>query len=344
MKKEPFKPQNRVYIIGQASVVGQQERMGPIGNSFDISEKDDFGMDTWEKAESEMQRLALGCAMSKAGFTEADLDCMLAGDLINQCISSNFGLIDYNIPYMGLYGACSTCAEGIMLGAMLCGGKIGMTRCAAVTSSHYCSAERQFRFPLEYGGQRAPTAQWTVTGSGAFLLSSHPEDMYRSLGTFIPEVVECMPGCAIDRGISDVNNMGAAMAPSAVDTLKRYFQAGHTPDEFDLIVTGDLGLEGSAILVDLMHAEGYDISKNHTDCGKIIYNAEDTDKHAGGSGCGCSAVVLAANILTNLIAGTIKDILFVGTGALMNPMSLNQKLSIPGIAHLVRIKAAEKGV
>lgn len=342
MKQEPFKPQNKVYIIGQASVVGQQERMGPIGDSFDISEKDDFGMDTWEKAESEMQRLALGCAMSKAGFTEADLDCMLAGDLINQCISSNFGLIDYNIPYMGLYGACSTCAEGIMIGSMLCGGNIGMTRCAAVTSSHYCSAERQFRFPLEYGGQRAPTAQWTVTGSGAFILSSNKEDMYRNMGTFIPEVVECMPGCAIDRGISDVNNMGAAMAPSAVDTLKRYFQSGHSPDEFDLIVTGDLGSEGSAILVDLMHAEGYDISKNHTDCGKIIYNAEATDKHAGGSGCGCSAVVLAANILTNMITGTVKDILFLGTGALMNPMSLNQKLSIPGIAHLVRIKTAEK--
>ncbi|MBE6598536.1 MAG: stage V sporulation protein AD [Ruminococcaceae bacterium] len=342
MNPQAFKPQKRVFIIGQASVVGQQERMGPIGDAFDISEKDDFGMDTWEKAEAEMQRLALGCAMSKAGLREGDIDCMLAGDLINQCISSNFGLLDYNIPYLGLYGACSTCAEGMLLGSLLCGGGTGVTRCAAVTSSHYCSAERQFRFPLEYGGQRTPTAQWTVTGSGAFLLSSIPEDAFRNTGAFIPEIVECMPGCAVDRGISDVNNMGAAMAPSAVNTLKRYFESGHSPEEFDWIVTGDLGSEGSAILIDLMHAEGYNIQRNHRDCGKIIYNSEATDKHAGGSGCGCSAVVMAANILTNIMKGTVRDILFLGTGALMNPMSLNQKQSIPGIAHLVKITAAEK--
>ncbi len=342
MKNEPFRPKKQVYIIGQASVVGQQERQGPIGSSFDISEKDDFGMDTWEKAEAEMQRLALGCAMSKAGLTEGDVDCMLAGDLINQCISSNFGLLDYDIPYLGLYGACSTCAEGLLLGALLCGGDMGVTRCAAVTSSHYCSAERQFRFPLEYGGQRTPTAQWTVTGSGAFLLSSDREDVCRNAGAYIPEITEVMPGCAVDRGISDVNNMGAAMAPSAVHTLKRYFESGHTPDEFDWIVTGDLGSEGSSILCDLMHAEGYDISRIHKDCGCIIYNAEATDKHAGGSGCGCSAVVMAANILTNLMSGAVRDILFLGTGALMNPMSLNQKQSIPGIAHLVRIRGVKK--
>ncbi len=342
MNKEPFRPKKRVFIIGEASVVGPQERMGPIGDSFDISEKDDFGMDTWEKAEAEMQRLSLGCAMSKTGLTENDLDCMLAGDLINQCISSSYGLLDYRIPYFGLYGACSTCAEGLLLGTMLCGGDVGVTRCASVTSSHYCSAERQFRFPLEYGGQRTPTAQWTVTGSGAFLLSNLTEDVCRSAGDYIPEIVECMPGCAVDRGISDVNNMGAAMAPSAVDTLKRYFVSGHSPEEFDWIVTGDLGREGSAILVDLMHAEGYDISKNHRDCGNIIYNAEETDKHAGGSGCGCSAVVLAANVLSNMMNGRVKNVLFLGTGALMNPMSLNQKLTIPGIAHLVRISAVNK--
>ncbi len=342
MKQQPFRPKKSVYIIGQASVVGQQERMGPIGSSFDISEKDDFGMESWEKAEAEMQRLSLGCAMSKAGLTEKDMDCMLAGDLINQCISSNFGLLDYRIPYLGLYGACSTCAEGLLLGTMLCGGDLGITRCASVTSSHYCSAERQFRFPLEYGGQRTPTAQWTVTGSGAFLLSSDGGDICRNSGAFIPQITEVMPGCAVDRGISDVNNMGAAMAPSAVDTLKRYFESGHSPEEFDWIVTGDLGREGSGILVDLLYSEGYDISKIHKDCGNIIYNAEETDKHAGGSGCGCSAVVMAANILTNLAEGTVKNVLFLGTGALMNPMSLNQKLSIPGIAHLVRIRGVDK--
>jgi len=289
-----------------------------------------------------MQRLSLGCAMAKAGFTEVDFDCMLAGDLINQCISSSYGLLSYRIPYFGLYGACSTCAEGLLLGSLLCGGEVGVTRCASVTSSHYCSAERQFRFPLEYGGQRTPTAQWTVTGSGAFLISNDPEDVFRRTGGFVPEITECMPGCAVDMGISDVNNMGAAMAPSAVDTLKRYFQSGHTPDEFDWIITGDLGREGSAILVDLLLAEGWDITKNHRDCGNIIYNADETDKHAGGSGCGCSAVVLAANVISNLVGGKVKNVLFLGTGALMNPMSLNQKLSIPGIAHLVRISACPK--
>ena len=343
MKNTTLTPRTPVYIIGSASVVGQQERKGPIGASFDISEKDDFGMDSFEKAEAKMQCLALGCAMSKAGLTEADLDCMLAGDLINQCISSSYGLMDYRIPYFGLYGACSTCAEGLLLGTLLCGCQQDITRCAAVTSSHYCSAERQFRFPLEYGGQRAPTAQWTVTGAGAFLLSANQEDICRMGGICAAEIAECLPGCIIDRGISDVNNMGAAMAPAAVHTLTRYFEAGHSPSEFDLIVTGDLGKEGSGILTDLMHAAGYDISGNHTDCGNIIYNAEETDKHAGGSGCGCSAVVLSANILSNLTAGILKDVLFVGTGALMNTMSLNQKQSIPGIAHLVRIRAAEKG-
>jgi len=342
MNKQPFSPRKRVFIVGNASVCGQQERMGPLGDSFDITEKDDFGMDTWEKAEAEMQRLSLGCAMSKAGFTEGELDCMLAGDLINQCISSNFGLLDYRVPYLGLYGACSTCAEGLLLGTLLCGGDVGITRCASVTSSHYCSAERQFRFPLEYGGQRTPTAQWTVTGSGAFILSNNSEDVCRSAGDFISEIVECMPGCAVDRGITDVNNMGAAMAPSAADTLQRYFEAGHTPDEVDWIVTGDLGREGSGILVDLMASAGWDISKNHMDCGNMIYNAEETDKHSGGSGCGCSAVVLSAHILSNVMMGTVKNVLFLGTGALMNPMSLNQKLSIPGIAHLVRIRGTDK--
>lgn len=381
MKKEGFRPKKRVFVVSQASVVGKQEREGPIGPSFDLSKEDDFGMDTWEKAESEMQRLALGLALSKGGFTEDELDAMLAGDLINQCISSNFGLLDYNVPYLGLFGACSTCAEGLLLGSLLLGGDVGMTRCAAVTSSHYCSAERQFRFPLEYGGQRTPTAQWTVTGAGAFLLSSEPEDALRSGkdpsfspsggqtegqkdrsaarqaekagiektdsphgigGEYVPEIVEGMPGCALDRGINDVNNMGAAMAPAAADTLSRYFQAGHRPEDFDLIITGDLGWEGSGILIDLMHASGYDIGKNHADCGKIIYHADDTDKHAGGSGCGCSAVVMAANILTNLREGRLRDVLFLGTGALMNPMSLNQKLTIPGVAHLVRLRGTEK--
>ena len=212
---------------------------------------------------------------------------------------------------------------------------------AVVASSHFCSAERQFRFPLEYGGQRAPTSQWTVTGSGAFVLSALERDADRVSGNFVPEITEILPGCIVDRGISDANNMGAAMAPAAADTLERYFSAGHDPAESDLIVTGDLGIEGSEIL-DLLAARGYDISRNHADCGKMIFDPDSSDTHAGGSGCGCSAVVLAAHLLENVKSGVLGDILFLGTGALMNTLALNQGRTIPGIAHLVRIRGTEK--
>lgn len=284
-----------------------------------------------------MQRLALGLALSKSGLKEDDLEAMFAGDLINQCISSSYGLSAYRIPFLGLFGACSTCAEGLLLGALS-----GLDRCAAVTSSHFCSAERQFRFPLEYGGQRPPTSQWTVTGSGAFILSSLERDCVRVQGDFVPEITELLPGCIVDRGISDAGNMGAAMAPAAADTLERYFQAGHTPEESDLIVTGDLGTEGSAILPDLLAAKGYDISERHADCGKMIFDPASSDTHAGGSGCGCSAVVLAADLLESMKKGSLRDILFVGTGALMNSLAVNQGRTIPGIAHLVRIHGTEK--
>lgn len=340
MKERAFTPQKSVYIIASSSVAGTKEKMGPIGDSFDLSGDDRFGKKTWEKSEAEMQRLAVGIALNKAGLRSSDIDIIFAGDLINQCISSSFGLMDYSIPFLGLFGACSTCAEAMIMGAIYSSSVCDRT--IAVTSSHFCSAERQFRFPLEYGGQRPPTSQWTVTGSGAFIISSLEEDVEKVKGDYVPKITEVMPGKIIDRGITDANNMGAAMAPSACDTLCRYFSHYHSPEEFDLIVTGDLGKEGSNILCDLMIANGIDIKDRHVDCGKIIFDPETSDTHAGGSGCGCSAVVMSANILENMREGKLSNILFLGTGALMNTLSLNQGQNIPGIAHLVNIKAIPK--
>ncbi len=346
MKKQPYKLPRPVYILASGTVTGEKEKRGPLGGRFDLSGDDRFGKDTWEKAEAEMQRLAVGMALRKAGLKEEDVDLLFAGDLINQCISSSYGLVSYRIPFLGLFGACSTCAEGLLIGTSYLAG--AYDRAVAVTSSHFCSAERQFRFPLEYGGQRAPTAQWTVTGSGAFVLSAVAEDVMRNKenmsGAYVPVIEEILPGCIVDRGITDAGNMGAAMAPSAADTLERYFSAKDvpSPEMFDLIVTGDLGREGSAILKDLMAARNIDIVRNHVDCGCMIYSETESDTHAGGSGCGCSAVVLAADILENIRTGVLRDILFLGTGALMNPMSINQKQSIPGIAHLVRIRGHKR--
>ena len=339
MKERIIIPNKRVFITSGASVTGQKEKQGPIGDSFDLSGDDRFGKDSWEKAEAEMQRLALGIAIKKANLTADNIDVVFAGDLINQCISSSYGLSEYMIPFLGLFGACSTCAEGLLMASVY---STYYRRCAAVTSSHYCSAERQFRYPLEYGGQRPPTAQWTVTGSGAFIISTEPRDLERADYEFVPEIAEVLPGRIIDRGINDANQMGAAMAPSAVDTLTRYFESGKNPSDFDMIATGDLGYDGSGILCDLLASSGIDITKNHTDCGLIIFDREASDTHAGGSGCGCSAAVLASNILPNIKNGTLRDILFIGTGALMNTMSLNQGQTIPGIAHLVRIRATPK--
>lgn len=340
MKNKPLILSRPVYILSGASVVGKKEKQGPLGESFDLSGDDRFGKDSWEKAEAEMQRLALGIARNKSGLTDDDIDVLFAGDLINQCISSSYGLSEYNIPFLGIFGACSTCAEGMMMASVYASSVCH--RCAAVTSSHYCSAERQFRYPLEYGGQRTPTSQWTVTGSGAFVFSSLSRDLVHCHNEYVVQIEDVMPGCIVDRGISDANNMGAAMAPSAADTLERYFKAGNNPEDFDLIVTGDLGLEGSAILRDLLSSKSIDITKNHTDCGNMIFSPKESDTHAGGSGCGCSAVVMAADIIPNLEKGTIRNILFLGTGALMNPMAINQKLTIPGIAHLVHLRSVKK--
>ena len=316
-------------IVAAYSVVGHKEKEGPLGQNFhDFSSDDRFGMDTWEKAESEMIRRALKGAIDKSYLNEEDIDILLAGDLLNQCVGSNYALCNFTIPYVGLYGACSTCAEGLGLGACLYSNDI-ISSCGITTSSHYCTSERQFRFPLEYGGQRTPTAQWTTTGSGAFILGDEGK----------VKITEVMFGVPIDKGITDINNMGAAMAPSAIDTLTRYFKSKNvSPDQFDMIITGDLGYEGSEILKDLMLGEGIDIRKNHKDCGLMIFDRESQDVHAGGSGCGCSAVVMASTILPLLESGKIKNILFLGTGALMNTTTLYQGKSIPGICHLVHLE------
>lgn len=341
--KDIIKLKRPVYIISSAAVVGHEESEGPLGELFDMAVPGDdfFGKDTWEKAESELQRLAVSLAMSKALVTDSELDLMLSGDLLNQCIGSAYGLADFEIPFAGLYGACSTAAEGLMLASLLCAA-YGL-RAASVTSSHNASAERQFRFPLEYGGQRPPTAQWTVTGAGAFVISCDRADAERALSegdVYIPEICEVVAGRIVDAGINDANNMGAAMAPAAADTLCRYFENGGSRPA--LIATGDLGYEGSEILKDLMAARGHDISDIHTDCGLMIFDREGQDKHAGGSGCGCSATVLASVLLDNIRKGALPDLLFVGTGAMMNTMSLLQGATIPSIAHLVHVKRASE--
>lgn len=323
-------------ILTAASVVGQKEHEGPVGDCFDLHGDDDrFGKNTWEKAESEMQRLALNTALAKGNFAESDIGALFAGDLLNQCIGSAYGLLDFNIPYFGLYGACSTAAEGLLLSSILVSGGFE-ARCAAVTSSHNCSAERQYRTPIEYGGQRPPTAQWTVTGSGAFLVG-------RTTGTGMARVTGGMPGIVVEKGISDANNMGAAMAPAAADTLRRYFEAtGDKPTDYDYIVTGDLGYEGGSILCDLLLTDGIDIQGVYADCGQIIFDRESQDMHAGGSGCGCSAVVMASYFLPRMKSGKIQKMLFLGTGAMMSPDSIKQGGAIPGIAHLVRLESGGK--
>ncbi len=321
----------RACLISAASVVGKKEKEGPLGHCFDLYDPTDrFGAASWEMAESEMQRMALNLALRRAALSQTQIDALFAGDLLNQCTGSAYGLAPFAVPYFGIYGACSSSAEGLVLAAMTVSGG-GLRRACVVTSSHYCSAERQFRTPLEYGGQRSPTAQWTVTGAAAFTVSGEGGE-----GVSISRV---FPGRIRDAGISDVSNMGAAMAPAALDTLSRFFRVtGECPLDFDLIVTGDLGHEGGAILVELMRAEGYEMGDRYTDCGMLIYDKERQDVHSGGSGCGCSATVLASYLLPKFKTGELSRILFLATGALMSPDSLKQGAGIPGVAHLVELR------
>lgn len=325
-------------IFSSASVVGGKESQGPFGKLFDLRDPfDRFGMKTWEKAESEMQRLALNTALAKAEISARDIDVLFAGDLLNQCVGSAYGLQSFHIPYVGLYGACSTCAESLLLAALMVSYGI-CNMAAAVTSSHYCSAERQYRTPLEYGAQRAPTAQWTVTGAGAFLVRGIiDEDNLSTVGRAV--VRRCMIGRVQDSGVKDAANMGAAMAPAAQDTLCRFFEETQmSPDDYDLIVTGDLGFEGGDILCSLMRAEGYEIGSVYNDCGRMIYDRKAQDVHGGGSGCGCSAVVMAADLIPRLQRGELSRILFLATGAMMSPDSLKQGEKVLAVAHLLEIE------
>lgn len=313
---------------GFASVVGKKEGEGPLAAAFDQIAGDDlFGEDSWEKAESAMQRAALSAALEKAGQAASSLDCLLAGDLLDQCIATSFAVRGLDTPFLGLYGACSTMAEALGLGAMLLDGGFGRLT-AAVTSSHFCGAERQYRMPLEYGGQRSPTAQWTVTGAGAVVLAAEGDG---------PKVTHVTIGKIVDKGIKDAANMGAAMAPAARATIEAHLaDTGRKPSYYDLIVTGDLGTLGHEILLDLLRRDGMDL-KNVADCGRMIYDPEAQDVHCGGSGCGCSAAVLAGPLLRGMAQGKWKDILFCGTGALLSPTSTMQGESIPAICHAVAL-------
>ena len=327
--------ENAPSIIGYAAVVGRRESEGPLSDYFDMHDsKEKFGMDTWEKAESEMQRVALNLALAKAKLTGKELGAIFAGDLMNQCIGSSYAAACSHRPFFVMYGACSTFAEGSVLGSLLVERGV-FAKCAVLASSHFCTAERQFRYPLEYGGQRTPTSQRTATAAGAFILSAEGEGPY---------VREVLPGTIVDMGITDINNMGAAMAPAAYDTLTKYFEeTGKKPEAFDLIVTGDLGKEGHGIICDFMKNSGYDMSRVYNDCGLMLYSTQTQDMHAGGSGCGCSAAVMAGHIMKRFEKGTLRNMLYIATGALMSPASLQQGRSIPGIAHLLRISAERSG-
>ena len=328
-------------LRGTATVVGKKESEGPLGGFFDLHDPSDlFGKSTFEQAESEMQRQALNFALAKLKLRAEDIGAVFAGDLLNQCTGSSYGLSDFGIPFFGLYGACSTAAEALMLAAITVDKGV-YDRTAAVVSSHNGSAERQFRFPLEYGSQRPPTAQWTVTGAAAFIVGkgADVEDQFVDECGKFPRITAALPGMIVDMGINDANNMGAAMAPAAADTLLRYFnESGEEPDSFDAILTGDLGFEGNAICRELLAEEGLDIGRNFSDCGMLIYDPETQDTHSGGSGCGCSATVLGGYLYQRFIRGEIKRALLIGTGALMSPAMIQQGKSIAGIGHLIKLE------
>lgn len=317
-------------ITSTASIVGPKESNGPLAKYFDKCLDDEFwGEETWEKAESKIIKETVNLAIAKSGISSQNIDYCFAGDLLNQCISSSFGLRELNIPFFGVFGACSTFVESMSLGsAFIDGGAAENVLCA--TSSHFCSAEKQFRFPLELGNQRPPTSQWTVTGSGSVVLSRAGN------GPFITYITS---GKIVDLGIKDANNMGAAMAPAAVDTLLTHFKdTGRNPSYYDIILTGDLGHIGKDITIDMMKTHGYNIKSNYNDCGVLIFDKSTQDTHSGGSGCACCGTVFSGYVFQQLQEKKIKKVLLVATGALMNSTSAQQGETIPGIAHAISIE------
>ena len=320
-----------------AAAGGGKEGEGPLGERFDLLSPDNlYGADSWEQAEMKMQRLALKTALNKGGLRKGDLNILFAGDLLNQCTGSSYGLRPFMAPYLGVYGACSTMAETLLLASVFVDG--GLAKAAgASTSSHFCSAERQYRYPLEYGSLRPPTAQWTATAAGAVILTA--EGDYPRI-----EVRHACAGIIEDPGVKDANNMGAAMAPAAACLLRRYFRESATaPQDYSRIFTGDLGAVGSALLYQLLARDRLDISGMHDDCGLLLFDRARQDVHAGGSGAGCSAAVLCCHILPEMLAGRYEDVLFIATGALLSPTMVQQGESIPGIAHLVHFHLARSG-
>ncbi len=322
--------ENPPTILAASAVGGKKESEGPLASYFDYVSKDTkFGKDSWEKAESQMQTLALQTALKKADLQPGDIDMIFAGDLLNQCIGTSFCLRDAEIPFFGLYGACSTMAESLALAAMAVSG--GFAKHAmAMTSSHFASAERQYRFPLVYGGQRTPTAQWTVTGAGCALLGEDGDGPYVTSATI---------GKIVDWGIKDANNMGAAMAPAAYQTIVQHLKdRGLQPQDYDLIVTGDLGSVGKHIVLDFFNRDGISMENVYDDCGVMVFDCKKQDVHAGGSGCGCSASVFCGYLFQQMKQKKYRKLLLCGTGALLSTTSTQQGESIPSICHAVSIE------
>jgi stage V sporulation protein AD len=322
--------ESEVSILGHASVVGGKEGDGPLGKYFDKIENDPlFGEATWEKAERMLYSKTISLVLEKSNIPSSEINYVISGDLLNQCVSSSFAVRDTGLPYLGIYGACSTMSESMSIASMIIDGGFA-NRIMCIAGSHFCSAEKQFRFPLEYGGQRPPTAQWTVTGCGAVIMGN---------STGKPKVTHVTTGKIEDMGIKDGNNMGAAMAPAFVSTVEAHFNdTGRTPADYDLILSGDLGEVGKSMAIELLRRDGLDLSINYTDCGVLVFDNLGQDTHAGGSGCGCSAAVLCSYILPKIEMGEYKRVLFVATGALMSPTTTQQGDSIPSIAHAIAIE------
>lgn len=319
------------YIVEGASVVGEKEGEGPLGKLFDVVEQDPMlGQDSWEEAESLLQKEAIQKVLFKSNMNKEDIRYIFAGDLLGQLIASTFGILEFEIPFFGLYGACSTIGEALSIAAITVNGG-NANHVIAIASSHFASAERQFRFPLAYGNQRPYAATWTVTGAGAVIVSKNKG---------FAKITGITTGKIVDFGVKDAQNMGACMAPAAADVIYTHFKDFNTTaEDYDKIITGDLGIVGKTILLDLLKDKGYDISKVHMDCGIEMFDASSQDTHAGGSGCGCAATVLTSYIFQQLKKKAWKKVLFIPTGALMSPVSFNEGNSVPGIAHLVQIEA-----
>lgn len=326
--------ENRPRLLSHAAAVGKKEGEGPLGSRFDFVTKNDrLGQKSWELAESELQKTAIDLALRKGGLHRCDLDLILAGDLLNQCIGSFLASMHADVPYLGQYGACSTMAQGLALGGVLVEAGAA-ARLSVSASSHFCSAERQYRFPLAYGGQRTPTAQWTATAAGAAVLGAE--------GASDVCLTHVLFGKMVELGVKDANNMGAAMAPAACDTLSCLLrEMGAKPEDFDCIVTGDLGRVGADLLLTLLREDGIDLSPVYSDCGVLLFG-DSQDAHAGGSGCGCSAAVLCGPLLRDMHEGKIRRMVFAGTGAMMSPTSVQQGQPIAGICHAVVLERSSR--